>query len=61
MLIALVFQWMKSEERQARRRDRAEERSGDAELNAYNDYLASLDKRGRRPAAAAPAPAPGTD
>ncbi|WP_190210808.1 cytochrome c oxidase assembly protein [Kitasatospora indigofera] len=52
VLIALVFQWMKSEERQARRRDRAEERNGDAELNAYNDYLASLDRRGRRPEAA---------
>ncbi|WP_329501122.1 cytochrome c oxidase assembly protein [Kitasatospora herbaricolor] len=51
VLIALVFQWMKSEERQARRRDRAEERNGDAELNAYNDYLASLDQRGRGPAA----------
>ena len=57
VLIALVFQWMKSEERQARRRDRAEERSGDAELTAYNEYLASLDRRGRRPAATAPAAA----
>ena len=64
VLIALVFQWMKSEERQARRRDRAEERSGDAELNAYNDYLASLDRRGRGAAAPSPVlptPAPAAD
>ena len=31
VLIALVYQWMGSEQRQARRRDRAEERSGDAD------------------------------
>ncbi|MFD5464498.1 cytochrome c oxidase assembly protein [Kitasatospora sp. NPDC127059] len=58
VLIALVYQWMGSEQRQARRRDRAEERSGDAELEAYNAYLASLHKKGPRPAAAAPAAAP---
>ncbi|MFD7583530.1 cytochrome c oxidase assembly protein [Kitasatospora sp. NPDC059817] len=56
VLIALVYQWMRSEQRQARRSDRAEERSGDAELEAYNAYLASLHKRGPGPAApAAPA------
>ncbi len=51
VLIALVYQWMRSEERLSRRRDRAEDRSGDAELAAYNAYLASLDQRNRRPAA----------
>lgn len=51
VLIALVYQWMRSEERLSRRRDRAEDRSGDAELVAYNAYLASLDQRNRRPAA----------
>ncbi|MFI6157210.1 cytochrome c oxidase assembly protein [Kitasatospora sp. NPDC051170] len=50
VLIALVYQWMRSEQRQARRADRAEERSGDAELEAYNAYLASLNRGGRRPA-----------
>ncbi|MGW6917305.1 cytochrome c oxidase assembly protein [Kitasatospora sp. NPDC054939] len=55
VLIALVYQWMGSEQRQARRRDRAEDRSGDAELAAYNAYLASLDKRSQRPAPAADA------
>ncbi|MEE1788823.1 cytochrome c oxidase assembly protein [Streptomyces sp. SP17BM10] len=50
VLIALVYQWMGSEQRKARRADRAEERSGDAELEAYNAYLASLNQRGKRPA-----------
>ncbi|MFE9424026.1 cytochrome c oxidase assembly protein [Kitasatospora sp. NPDC006697] len=50
VLIALVFQWSKSEQRQAARKDRAAERDGDAELTAYNAYLASLEKRGTRPA-----------
>jgi Predicted membrane protein len=45
VLIALVLQWAKSEERQARRRDRAADRNGDAELIAYNNYLASLESR----------------
>ncbi|WP_099907375.1 cytochrome c oxidase assembly protein [Streptomyces sp. TLI_171] len=44
VLIALTLQWAKSEERQARRRDRAADRDGDAELEAYNKYLASLNK-----------------
>jgi cytochrome c oxidase assembly factor CtaG len=46
VLIALLFQWYTSEQRQARRTDRAADRDGDAELVAYNAYLASLD-RGR--------------
>ncbi|GAA2794358.1 cytochrome c oxidase assembly protein [Kitasatospora paracochleata] len=48
VLIALTLQWARSEERQARRRDRAADRDGDAELAAYNAYLASLHKRGQR-------------
>lgn len=47
VLLALVFQWHRSEERQARRKDRAADRDGDKELEAYNAYLASLDARGR--------------
>ncbi|GAB2605718.1 cytochrome c oxidase assembly protein [Streptomyces capparidis] len=47
VLLALVFQWRKSEERQARRADRAAERDGDAELEAYNAYLSALDTRSR--------------
>ncbi|GGO83954.1 cytochrome c oxidase assembly protein [Wenjunlia tyrosinilytica] len=47
VLIALVFQWRQSEDRQARHSDRAADRDGDAELAAYNAYLASLDARSR--------------
>ncbi|MEV0278878.1 cytochrome c oxidase assembly protein [Streptomyces sp. NPDC050610] len=46
VLIALVFQWYKSEQRQARRSDRMEARNGDQELAAYNAYLATLRARG---------------
>jgi cytochrome c oxidase assembly factor CtaG len=48
VLVALLFQWYTSEQRQARRSDRAAERDGDAELLAYNAYLASLQARGGR-------------
>jgi cytochrome c oxidase assembly factor CtaG len=47
VLIALLFQWYGSEQRQARRKDRAADRDGDKELEAYNAYLASLNARGR--------------
>jgi putative membrane protein len=47
VLIALVFQWYRSEQRQAKRLDRAADRDGDKELAAYNAYLASLQARGQ--------------
>ncbi|MFI9723184.1 cytochrome c oxidase assembly protein [Streptomyces sp. NPDC052396] len=47
VLLALVYQWYRSEQRQARRSDRAAERNGDKELAEYNAYLASLQARGR--------------
>ena len=47
VLLALLYQWHRSEERQARRMDRAADRDGDKELEAYNAYLASLNARGR--------------
>ncbi|MGH4034975.1 cytochrome c oxidase assembly protein [Actinomycetota bacterium Odt1-20B] len=47
VLVALLFQWRKSEDREARRKDRAADRDGDKELEAYNAYLASLASRGR--------------
>lgn len=47
VLLALLFQWYGSEQRQARRKDRAADRDGDKELEAYNAYLASLNARGR--------------
>ncbi|MGP4047296.1 cytochrome c oxidase assembly protein [Streptomyces sp. 2A115] len=47
VLLALLFQWYRSEQRQARRADRAADRDGDKELEAYNAYLASLNTHGR--------------
>ncbi|MEU8977016.1 cytochrome c oxidase assembly protein [Streptomyces sp. NPDC048309] len=46
VLLALLFQWYGSEQRQAKRKDRAADRDGDQELEAYNAYLASLNARG---------------
>ncbi|MEN3586503.1 cytochrome c oxidase assembly protein [Streptomyces sp. ZYX-F-203] len=45
VLIALLFQWYASDQRQARRTDRAADRDGERELEAYNAYLASLHAR----------------
>ncbi|GAA2812898.1 cytochrome c oxidase assembly protein [Streptomyces showdoensis] len=45
VLIALVYQWYHSEQRQAVRKDRQADRDGDKELEAYNAYLASLQGR----------------
>ncbi|MEV7414126.1 cytochrome c oxidase assembly protein [Streptomyces sp. NPDC089919] len=47
VLIALIFQWYRSEQRTARRADRRADRDGDQELAAYNAYLASLQTRGQ--------------
>ncbi|MFR9676443.1 cytochrome c oxidase assembly protein [Streptomyces sp. TR06-5] len=47
VLIALVFQWYFSDQRQARAGDRAADRNGERELAAYNAYLASLQARGQ--------------
>ncbi|MEU1804569.1 cytochrome c oxidase assembly protein [Streptomyces sp. NPDC019937] len=47
VLVALVYQWYRSDQRQARRDDRTADRDGDQELAAYNAYLASLQARGR--------------
>ena len=44
IMIALVWQWSKAEERDNRRLDRKADRDGDAELTAYNDYLATLSR-----------------
>ncbi|MCB5168232.1 cytochrome c oxidase assembly protein [Streptomyces bambusae] len=46
VLIALIYQWYHSEQRTAKRNDRAADRDGDKELEAYNAYLASLRSRG---------------
>jgi len=48
MILMVAWQWMRSDEREARRRDRQADRDGDAELTAYNERLASPDERSRR-------------
>jgi putative copper resistance protein D len=42
LLLILAVQWTRSDDREARRRDRAADRDGDAELKAYNAMLAGL-------------------
>jgi cytochrome c oxidase assembly factor CtaG/putative copper export protein len=51
VMLALLVQWARSDNRTARRLDRAAERDDDAELTAYNAMLAQLARRetpGRR-------------
>jgi putative copper resistance protein D len=40
--VVMAVQWSRSDEREARRRDRQADRDGDAELGAYNAMLARL-------------------
>jgi cytochrome c oxidase assembly factor CtaG len=47
VMIALVSQWARSDERDARRSDRAGDRKTDDELDAYNRMLAGLADRDR--------------
>jgi putative membrane protein len=47
VLGALFYQWIRDEERKARRADRAADRDGDAELAAYNAYLARINQQAR--------------
>ena len=47
VMIALVSQWARSDERDARRSDRAGDRENDEELDAYNRMLAGLAERDR--------------
>ena len=46
--VTLAVQWSRDEDRQARRLDRRAERTGDADLRAYNAYLAALATGERR-------------
>jgi putative copper resistance protein D len=55
VLIALAFQWYRDDDRKARRADRRadaraarEGGTGDAELDAYNDYLSRLNRGDRK-------------
>jgi putative copper resistance protein D len=48
MIIMVALQWSRSDEREARRKDRQADRDGDAELTAYNAHLATLDERSQQ-------------
>ena len=45
LAIVVAIQWSRSDERETRRRDRNADRTGDAELRAYNERLARLAER----------------
>src|SRR5690242_18961489 len=45
LAIVVAIQWSRSDERETRRRDRNADRTGDAELKAYNEQLARLASR----------------
>lgn len=45
VLLVLFTQWAKSDQREAKRKDRKADRDGDSELNEYNEYLAGLARR----------------
>ena len=49
MAVIIAVQWAMSDDREARRRDRAADRDGDAELVAYNAMLARLSDGDRSP------------
>ena len=42
LAVIIAVQWAMSDDREARRSDRAADRDGDAELNSYNDMLARM-------------------
>lgn len=48
LAITVAIQWSRSDERQQRRRDRHADRTGDAELEAYNAQLAALAEKDAR-------------
>ena len=46
--VALVFAWMRDDQRRARQLDRQAERDNDAELRRYNEQLAALSRQDNR-------------
>jgi len=61
VMIALLSQWARSDEREARRSDRVGDRKNDEELDAYNRMLAGLAEQDKSRAAAAATGAPATE
>ena len=45
VLVALLVQWTRSDQRTAKRLDRAADRDDDADLAAYNTMLAEMARR----------------
>jgi putative copper resistance protein D len=60
VMIALLVQWRRSDERTATRLDRAADRDEDAELAAYNAMLAEMSRRDNHPLPSAPNETPGS-
>lgn len=48
LAVAVAWQWMRSDDKETRRKDRRAERDGDADLEAYNKALAALAERDAR-------------
>ena len=48
VMVAILSQWFRSDSREAKRFDRAEDRSDDAALEAYNARLRDLAEHGKR-------------
>ncbi|MCL8251120.1 bifunctional copper resistance protein CopD/cytochrome c oxidase assembly protein [Aeromicrobium fastidiosum] len=48
VMVAILFQWFRSDSREAKRFDRAEDRTEDAALEAYNARLRDLAEHGKR-------------
>ena len=48
LALIVAVQWSRSDTKEQKRKDRAEDRSGDAELRAYNEMLASQSQRDQR-------------
>jgi putative copper resistance protein D len=48
LVLAVAVQWAKSDDREAKRRDRRIDRDGDVEMDAYNEKLRRLSERTQR-------------
>ena len=47
LAMMVTYDWLRSDDREAKRHDRRADRDGDAELAAYNEHLAHLARHGR--------------
>ena len=48
LAVIIAAQWVRTDRVETRRKDRQADRDGDADLTAYNDYLASLRGQGEQ-------------